>query len=249
MNLINFFKKDFNPKTFDEGLLARYPNNTKLVDTKTPDINGNTNALMTEEGKLLIAEKFSGVVYIDNKTYEVYSGKDDKKSGIFKIGEGVNWDCLTPRQIVNKAHKDFLEALNDKFSAIRKSCPCSYPRIIDYISRGSTEGFFLSQRIRDNYLTIVSTIYDSSQEIETNKLNCKVCHSEFEWKHKERGIDSLILTKNNCKIQIGKDVNEYAPNFIDALTDKVFCNQSFLYRQKLVESDLEITLNYLFEEK
>lgn len=242
-------QKTLNTSSFDEKLLARYSNNTKLVDTKTPDINGNTNVLMTEEGILLIAEKFSGVVYIDNKTFEVYSGVEHKKSGIFKIGEGVSWGCLTPRQIVNKAHNDFSEALKDKFSKVLNTCPCSYPRIIDYISRGCTDGFYLKKLVMDNYLIIINSSYDPSQEIETNELNCKICHSEFEWKFKERGVDSLILKKNNCKIQVGKELAENAPNFIDALTDKVFCNQSFLYRQKLMESDLETTLNYLFEEK
>lgn len=249
MSFKNIFNKTFNPKTFDEGLLARYPNNTKLVDTKISDENGNTQILMTEEGFIITNEKFSGVVYINKTTYEVFKGVEHNKIGIFVIGNGTNWDIETPRQLVNKAHTDFRNIFYRKIKENESKCLCSFPRISNYLTRSSSESSYIAVALRNEFLTFINSIYDNQTEIETHNLKCKVCSSEYTWKYKERGIDELNLTKDKLVNKIGKDSEEDAPNFIDSLTDKLYCNQSYLFRHKLYESDLCDLINYLFEKK
>ena len=249
MNLRNLFNRNVNPMTFDEGLLARYPNNTKLVDTKKTDENGNTQMIMTEDGVLISEEKFSGVVYVNETTFEVFSGNRLEKTGLFKIGFGTNWNIETPRQIVNKAHVDFKEILERKIKEIEPNCLCSYPRITDYLNRNATESVYISGVLRHSFLQFNNSKYDMQTEVETSNYNCKVCNSEFEWKYKERGIDKLTLIKNKLTNKIGKESEIEAPNFIEATNNNAYCKQSSLFRDKLFESDLNGIINYFFAKK
>ena len=164
-----------NPKNFEERLLARYPNNTKLVDTQVSDENENSQVLMTEEGVLLSEEKFSGVVYVNESTYEVFSGINHRKVGIFKINSETNWNIETPRQAVNKAHKDFKDKIEEFFREIEPNCPCSFPRIIDYLARGSSETSIIANIIRNQYLEHIKFTFDHQTEVESHFYTCKNC--------------------------------------------------------------------------
>ena len=247
MSLKNFLNKYFNPKTFDQGLLARYPNKLKLVDTKIPDQNGNTQMIMTEDGTLISEEKFSGVVYINESTFEVFSGIRHEKIGIFEIGNNTNWEIETPRQIVNKSHLEFKNKLEEKINEIKPNCPCFFPRVTDYLNRNSTESSYISGVLRHDFLILNTSNYDTETKIETTYYNCKVCDSEYVYKYKERGIDELTLHK--CKVinKIGKEIETQAPNFLDAIFDKAYFSQSYLFRDNLFESDLNGMINYLFD--
>lgn len=239
----------FNPNTFEEGLLARYPNNTKLVDTKVPDENGNTQMIMTEDGDLISEEKYSGVVYVNEFTFEVFSGVRHEKTGIFKIGSVTNWDIETPRQIVKKAHYDFKTELESKIDRIEPFCLCSYPRITDYLARNSSESYYLANILRHKFLKSSKSNYDTHTGITTTKYNCKICDSEYLWKYKDRGIDELMLTEDKLEVKIGEEPENEAPNFINAIHDKVYYNKSYLFRKKLFESNLNNVIEYLFKRK
>lgn len=249
MNLRNIFKKKFNPNSFDGGLLARYPTKTKLIDTKIPDENGNTQMIMTEEGVLISDEKFSGVVYVNESTFEVFSGLKLEKIGVFKIGNKTNWDIETPRQIVNKAHLDFKRVLDERIKEIEPNCLCSYPRVTDYLQRNSTETYIISNVLRNKYLEYIDMNFDKETGIESHNYFCKICASNYLWCFQERGIDSLSMQIDKCSVKIGSEPEIQAPNFIDALTDKVYCNKSYLFRSNLFESDLNKTIIYLFQKK
>jgi hypothetical protein len=247
MKIRNILNNILNPNAFDQGLLARYPNKLKLVDTKIPDQNGNTQMIMTEDGNLISQEKFSGVVYVNESTFEVFSGIRHEKIGVFEIGSKTNWEIETPRQIVNKSHLDFKNKLDEKINEIKPNCACFFPRVTNYLTRNSTESTYISGVLKHNFLIFNTSIYDSETEIETTFYNCKVCDSEYVWKYKERGIDELKLLKNKAINKIGKEIATQAPNFIDAKFDKVYCRQSYLFRDHLFESDLNGIINYLFD--
>ena len=202
-----------------------------------------------EDGQLLTDDKFSGVVYINETEYEVYSGADGNKKGIFKIGLGTDWNAETPNQKIQKATILFKEQLEKQIAGIKPKCFCMYPRIINYITqRGGTEGRYLFRAFEHVYLAVDESHYDQQNKMEITKLRCKVCCSEYLWKYQERGIDAVQLIKSNPPIIIGPPVEQQAPNFLDALSGKVFCNPSYLYRQNLYESDLDTLMQYLFAE-
>jgi len=245
----NIFNKTFNPNTYEEGVMARYPNKTKLVDTKDPDEHGNTLMIMTEDGVLISKEKYSGVVYVNEFTFEVFSGVRNRKTGIFKIGSGANWDIETPRQIVEKAHFDFKKELESKIDKIEPFCLCSYPRITNYLTRNSSESYYLAYIIRQKFLKSTKSNYDTQTGVTTTNYNCKICDSEYIWKYRDRGIDELRLTEDKLEVKIGEEPENEAPNFINAIHDKVYCNKSYLFREKLFESNLNNVIEYLFKRK
>ncbi len=230
-------------------LLARYPNNTKLLDTEIEDELGNTKLLAFENDELLTSVKVSGVVYINEQTFQVYSGKDLKKQGLFKIGKGFNWDVETPRQKFDSAHEKFRDKINSETMNLNGLCYCSFPRIIDYIeNRGSDDSMVLKQNFQHNFLSFQDSYYDKENDARVSKMNCKVCNSEYEWKYRERGIDS-IYAKNIIAKTVGEQPKEIAPNFLKALFDEVFCRESYIHREKLEKADLETTVKYLFSRK
>ncbi|MFT4662593.1 MAG: hypothetical protein ACI8XB_002883 [Patiriisocius sp.] len=230
-------------------LLARYPNNTKLLDSGIEDEFGNTQLLAFENGELLNSVKVSGVVYINERTFQVYSGKDQKKQGIFKIGQGFDWDAETPRQKYNDAHEKFRQKIDSETKNIDGLCYCSFPRIIDYIeNRGSDDGMILKQNFQHNFLSLQDSHYDEENDARASQMICKVCNSEYEWKYRERGIDSLRAKSIKAKT-FGEQPEDIAPNFLKALFDEVFCRTSYIYREKLEKADLKTTINYLFQRK
>lgn len=235
-----------NPSTFEQGLMARYPNNTKLINTKIPDEHGNTQALMYEDGQLLTPEKFSGVVYINETTFEIYSGTGPRKAGLFIIGKGTDWNCETPRQVINKASTVFWDILRRKFKEMEPACSCSYPRITDYLARNARESGYLFNLIQYHFLIVQQSSLDDTTGVATVNYTCRICNSEYEWKYKERGIDQIRMTKDRCLSKIGKEPSVNAPNYLDALFANVFCQKSYLYRNNLYESDLETLMEYLF---
>jgi hypothetical protein len=230
-------------------LLARYPNYTKLLDTEIEDEFGNTQLLAFENDELLTSQKVSGVVYINEQTFQVYSGKDLKKQGIFKIGEGFDWDIETPRQKYDSAHEKFRDRIKSETVNLNGLCYCSFPRIIDYIeNRGSDDSMVLKQYFQHNFLSFQNSYYDKENDARVSKMNCKVCNSEYEWTYRERGIDSIYGKNIRAKI-FGEQPEEIAPNYLKALSDEVFCRESFIHRVKLEKSDLGTTVKYLFSAK
>ena len=134
-------------------LLARYPNNTKLLDSEVEDEFGNTQILVYENGDPLTNKKVSGVVYINEKVFEVYSGKDLKKTGLFRLDKGFDWDAETPRQKYNLASTEFCKRVDLETGTLAELCYCSFPRIVDYIeNRESDDSRILKQSLQHNYL-------------------------------------------------------------------------------------------------
>lgn len=231
-------------------LLARYPNNTKLVDTGFSDEFGNSKLLMYENGVLLSNTKFSGVVYINETTFQVYGNAEFTKTGIFKIGMEVDWNAETPRQKYNKAYQAFTQNLKDRINSLNGKCFCQYPRIIDYIeNRFSDDSRILQSQMQNLFLISLNSGYDSTSGVETVNYECRICKSTYVYKYRERGIDELKLKENKNQSPIGKNIIEYAPNFLTAYFNEVFCRESYIHREKLIKSDCECLINYLFELK
>jgi len=228
-------------------LLARYPNNTKLIDSEIEDDFGNTQLIVYENGDPLTNYKVSGVVYINEKLFEVYSGKDLIKTGLFRVGEGFDWEAETPRQKYNRANAEFRKSVDLETKKLNELCYCSFPRIVDYIeNRGSTEGWILKQIFQQKFLVAQDYFHDQENDAMATILNCKVCNSEYEWKYRERGTDALYLKINHAKI-IGKLPTDIVPNYLQALFDEVFCKVSYISRFNLEKANLENTIDYLFD--
>ena len=245
------FKKALSFNVSKKNLLQRYPNNTLLVRVENKDECGNNQQIIYENGELLLKQKFSGVVYINKSIFEVYSGfGENEKTGILRVGEKVDWNAETPRQKMNKAYEAFDVKLNTRIAELSDSCFCSYPRILDYIeNRYSEDNQYLQSNLQKLCLNFQHHSYDRNTGVETLTLLCSQCQSIFESKFRERSAIKLVLLQKGNFNQIGKDVEEYAPCYLNPLFDGLFCRESYMHREKLYKSDLLTLMNYLFEKK
>ena len=79
----------------------------------------------------MIDEYFSGIVYLNEKKFEVYKD-NESKAGVFDINEGIDWNIKTPRKKYEKASASFKVLINQGFDQMTPDCICTYPRITDY---------------------------------------------------------------------------------------------------------------------
>lgn len=229
---------------------ARYPDGLKLIEDGRSDMHGNNRLLVYENDTPAIDAFFDGVVYISPFEYEVYQLENGtRKTGMFTLSNGVDWNARTPRQVYDEGYKHAREMLINYLHKIEPACICEYPRITDYLVMRSSD----DQRMLDSLITTFLIQQSGHQflqdEEELYNYTCPKCSSTYQRRYRERGIDQLSIITLSPLVITGQPARAHAPSYLQALFDEVFKRNSLIYRQNLYAAGLDDWLDYLFAKK
>lgn len=231
--------------------LARFSNGLMQIEEIGKGKNSDRNKYLIVDKNFnpIVDEYFSGVVPLNEKKFEVF--KDDStKSGIFDLDEGLDWDIKAPRVAYNEAYTTFSNLLEQELEKLVPSCFCEYPRILDYlINRHSKESGIIRRCSNRIFLKRLGNLFDKELLEEITFFLCKNCGSEYKKRYRERRTDSFEVVAINTKRTLGKEVKEFAPNYLNALFDELYYNKSYIFRRKLYKASEKEMIEYLFEKK
>jgi hypothetical protein len=255
MGILSFFfnklygQVNYNPDTYEEGLIKKFPNNTKLVKSIKNEFDKNNLTIIDQVGNEIIDENIISAQYLKENIYEVTRLKNNvEEKGLFKIGEKIDWEVKTPTERYLEEIKKFKLGFINKLQNLNGYCLCSYPRIIDYVlHRHSVEKEIIGTILINNYLSlseIENVIYEPNVDAITNG-ECKICGNNFKVTFYRFGEGFEIL-ENKSKV-IGAKLIEKVPNYTTFLEEELFCRPSIFVEKPYIKGELEAVIQYLFD--